>query len=600
MKTILKICLVIIYYNSIINAQYEIKCDYLNDTEKIKGYVDSCAAFWIPSYDTVYGGFFSNVARDGKASDNDSKNMLTQSRTAYGMARAFMITGDTTYLKYARGALDFMYDHAWDKTNGGWYNEMNRQGGILPGGQENGRKWSFMQNYALLGVGAMVEATQNSKDWKFYSDGRNAVDNYLWDSRTGFEGYYNEASLNWSNPKGKGFTPTMDGITTHILYYYLITGEEKYKERLLKVADNVVDYLWPAMDQFQYGYPEEFNSDWESVISNTYVFTGHLLKSAWCLTRAYLIEPKNEYLDFSTTILEEVLAKGYDTQYGGCYKEYNGLTGQRYGTDKEWWELEQMFTSAIMNYYISKNENYLKAADETLDFYMKYFVDRTYGEVYQTTNRTGTPTSHSKASYWKAGYHSVELGYYVYLYGNLYIHDKPVDLYYYIQPADSNRQLKLYPLAIEDSKLKINGVQLNSQSYADFSPDRRILNIPSGTGGIFKVTFENTGGTGVASTGLPGSFELHQNYPNPFNPTTTIEYDLNNSGQVNLEIFDITGRKIKTLINEHKSAGNYKVIWNGITDTGLKASSGVYFYHLVFSGERGINKRQIKKAVLLK
>lgn len=94
------------------------------------------------------------------------------------------------------------------------------------------------------------------------------------------------------------------------------------------------------MNDFQYGYPEEINSNWQPILSNTYVFTGHLLKSAWCLMRAYLIESKKEYIDFSTTILDEVLVQGYDSVYGGYYKEYNGATGQRYDTNKEWWELE--------------------------------------------------------------------------------------------------------------------------------------------------------------------------------------------------------------------------------------------------------------------
>lgn len=71
------------------------------------------------------------------------------------------------------------------------------------------------------------------------------------------------------------------------------------------------------MNDFQYGYPEEINSNWQPILSNTYVFTGHLLKSAWCLMRAYLIESKKEYIDFSTTILDEVLVQGYDSVYGG-------------------------------------------------------------------------------------------------------------------------------------------------------------------------------------------------------------------------------------------------------------------------------------------
>ena len=175
-------------------AQYQIKCDYLKNPEMIKGYMDSCASFWIPSYDTLHGGFFSNVNRDGTPFNSD-KNMLTQSRTAYGMARAFMLTGDTIYLHYAQGALNFMYEHAWDTINGGWYNEMDKEGNILSNGDHNKDKWSFMQNYALVGIGAMVEATQNKEDWKYYSAGRAAVDSNLWDTRSGYSIVYPK---NWT------------------------------------------------------------------------------------------------------------------------------------------------------------------------------------------------------------------------------------------------------------------------------------------------------------------------------------------------------------------------------------------------------------------
>jgi mannose/cellobiose epimerase-like protein (N-acyl-D-glucosamine 2-epimerase family) len=593
-----KILFAIVCSWSIAYGQYDIKCNYLKNPELVKGYVDSCARFWFSSYDTVYGGFYSNVSRNGKPADLTYKNMLTQSRTAYGMARAFMLSGDTTYLNYAQGALNFMYDHAWDKTNQGWFNEMNRQGSLTsnPDGNYNTTKWSFMQCYALVGIGAMVEATQNAADWKYYLDGRAILDKKLWDSRPGVEGYYNTASVDWSKPNGKGFTPTMDAMTTHVLYAYLLTGRQDFKERLLDHADNVVHYMLPAMRLFKYGYPEEFSSDWDPNLSNTLVFTGHLLKSAWCLTRAYLIEPRKEYLDFSSTILDQVLALGYDTTYGGCYKEYNGLTGSRNDTNKEWWELEQMFNASIMNYYISGNERYLKAADQTLDYYMKYFVDHTYGEVYQTLSRTGVATTTSKASYWKAGYHSIELGYYVYLYGNLYLHHQPVTLYYYLQPVDSIREIKLYPLAIEDAKLTITGVQLNGRTYTDYLSAARTLKIQSGTGGIFRVTFERTAATGIAVNEEPvRTFELQQNYPNPFNPSTTIRYTVKEDGPVRLEVFDVTGRMVKTLMSAFQSRGTHTILWDGTTDTGIKVASGMYYYDLVSGGAT-----QYKKAIVVK
>lgn len=597
MKIFLKNLVAIILFFSVAYGQYQIKCDYLLNPEKIKGYVDSCATFWLPTYDTVYGGFYSNVPRNGIVTDFDSKNMLTQTRTAYGMVRAFMLNGDTTYLKYARGALDFIYTHAWDEEHdGGWYNEMDRQGNLKSSGDHNDDKWSFMQHYALIGITAMVEATQNSLDWQFLLDGRLAVDNKLWDSRSDYLGYYETADVDWSNPDGKGFTPTFDGITTHILSIYLLTEDEGFKERLLTLADHAADYFLPAMSQFEYGFPESYNSNWQPNLNNVTVFTGHLLKAAWCATRAYLVEPKQEYLDFSTTMLEEVLEKGYDTLYGGCYKEFNGATGQQYDTNKEWWELEEMFNSGIMNYYLTSDERFLEMADETLEFYMKNFVDHVYGEVYSTTSRAGSATDNRKAHYWKAGYHSIEFGYYVYLYANLFLYNEPVTLYYYIQPADSDRELKLNPLAIQENQLLISAVQLNDQSYNNFLPGQRILNIPSGSGGIFKITFEKTS-TGIAGdeSDLPEAFKLQQNYPNPFNSQTKIEYKINESGYVSLEIFDITGRKIKTLVNDFINRGTHSVNWNGRNESGSEVSSGIYFYNLNFN-----NHTQSRMAVLLK
>ncbi|MEK7251079.1 MAG: T9SS type A sorting domain-containing protein [Bacteroidota bacterium] len=81
---------------------------------------------------------------------------------------------------------------------------------------------------------------------------------------------------------------------------------------------------------------------------------------------------------------------------------------------------------------------------------------------------------------------------------------------------------------------------------------------------------------GVTETpALPFAFALHQNYPNPFNPTTTIRYDLPSAGLVSLEVFDILGREVRTLVNEKLQAGSYERTFDA---SGL--ASGVYFYRL--------------------
>lgn len=79
---------------------------------------------------------------------------------------------------------------------------------------------------------------------------------------------------------------------------------------------------------------------------------------------------------------------------------------------------------------------------------------------------------------------------------------------------------------------------------------------------------------------IPESFELYQNYPNPFNATTKISLALPEPQHVELEIFNITGQKVGTLIDGFLNAGQYDLIWNGIGDSGETVSSGIYLYKL--------------------
>ena len=83
-------------------------------------------------------------------------------------------------------------------------------------------------------------------------------------------------------------------------------------------------------------------------------------------------------------------------------------------------------------------------------------------------------------------------------------------------------------------------------------------------------------GIQTISTEIPKTFSLSQNYPNPFNPNTSFDLQLSKSGFVKLEIFDITGKAVETLISQELKAGTYRIDWNG-----SKYSSGVYFYKVI-------------------
>jgi hypothetical protein len=93
----------------------------------------------------------------------------------------------------------------------------------------------------------------------------------------------------------------------------------------------------------------------------------------------------------------------------------------------------------------------------------------------------------------------------------------------------------------------------------------------------------------------PTITKLNNNYPNPFNPETTISFSLKEASNVQIEIFDIKGRKVKTLINKEYNHGNHTITWNAKDDKGKELSSGMYFYRMKTN-----TKIETKKMLLIK
>jgi hypothetical protein len=93
----------------------------------------------------------------------------------------------------------------------------------------------------------------------------------------------------------------------------------------------------------------------------------------------------------------------------------------------------------------------------------------------------------------------------------------------------------------------------------------------------------------------PEAFALANNYPNPFNPATTIKYALPEASQVRLEVFNVVGQVVSTLVDNHQNAGRYMVQWDATNDQGHSLSSGLYFYRLQAGGEF----LEVKKMLLL-
>ncbi len=164
------------------------------------------------------------------------------------------------------------------------------------------------------------------------------------------------------------------------------------------------------------------------------------------------------------------------------------------------------------------------------------------------------------------------------------------DQYFYADQRNASSDWTLYSV-VAKSPSDAAGVSIRARftsfptGYAWFD-DFRIFNADA----VVSIEDPET-----PVTYLSHSYQLNQNYPNPFNPETIIEYRVPERGKVELNIYNMLGQKIRTLVNQDLPAGTYQVLWDGKDDIGNIVASGIYLYQL-----RGTNAFITKKMTFMK
>jgi hypothetical protein len=133
----------------------------------------------------------------------------------------------------------------------------------------------------------------------------------------------------------------------------------------------------------------------------------------------------------------------------------------------------------------------------------------------------------------------------------------------------------------------LEGEYIDCLSILSNDPDEPEIDLP--------VTLQVPTGVDEELTNPSNDLFLYQNYPNPFNPETHITFYLSHPGEMKLEIYNVTGQKIRTLISGLQTAGEHSIVWKGRDDNGNVVSSGIYFYRL-----ESDDTVKIQKAILMK
>ena len=150
--------------------------------------------------------------------------------------------------------------------------------------------------------------------------------------------------------------------------------------------------------------------------------------------------------------------------------------------------------------------------------------------------------------------------------------------------------------------LSLQSLELNTFATEEHTPMFVYTEVINGEGRTMVATpeFSNvmvalSGGAPVEPSLIPTAFALRQNAPNPFNPSTNISFDLPVASQVKLEILNVLGQQVRTVLNEFHEAGAHSVVWDGRDEYGSTTASGIYFYRIT-AGEH----QAVKKMMMLK
>ena len=132
----------------------------------------------------------------------------------------------------------------------------------------------------------------------------------------------------------------------------------------------------------------------------------------------------------------------------------------------------------------------------------------------------------------------------------------------------------------------------NNYIWSLYTTEENLPEVLDGQSGVFFVILPVMS---VEPNTIPNNFALYAAYPNPFNPSATIKFDIPEDSFVSLNVFDMMGRKIKTLLNDKISAGRRSIIWDGTNNLNQAVSAGTYFYMISTS-----KYKSTKKLILLK
>ncbi len=369
------------------------------------------ADFWLRhSPDRQYGGYWTDLARDGTWYGDGEKWIIVQARTIYSFCLAYQWFGEQAYLDEAAQGVAFFREHFYDRAHGGWYYCLSRDGQQVLDDSKQPYGLAFgcysLAEYARLtgDRAALAEAVET----------QDLVMSRCWDHQR--RGLPNRFTADWQLTEGlkrvDTHMHTMEGVSA----LYQATGDSRYLERLNLLAETILGPIGSAgCYDAEHGCTHEiFHMDWSEAteVLHGLVNFGHVTEAGWFIAKLAAYTGNDSQLQTATSLVDWAMRYGYDRERGGQY-EYGRPTGEVERNTKMWWNQAELLGALAFLYRLGDSAR-LPMLEHHLGFIERDVLDSEYGDWYPLLNADGTiattPQGRQdyKGSRWKSFYHVIQ------------------------------------------------------------------------------------------------------------------------------------------------------------------------------------------------
>ena len=428
--------------------------------------------------------FYTELSGDWKPNETTDQYPTMLGRHLFSLSAAYLLSGEEHYLRLANTTASYLIEYGWDREYGGWYDLITETG--APAITTKG---AFTQMYANTGLALYFFATHDPAALRCLERSNEIFETRAWDSE--FEGYYvtlnQDLSVASSN---KSFNPQIGLLSSYMLYWYLADGRPTLLAQMERTMEVALRHMLAPTDGF---ILDTFDRMWNCIVGRWHDGTealsvGGNIETSWILLRLYHLTGNEVYRTNAQELGEKMIRVAWDGVHGGWFESFARYQTERHGPNKAWFMQAYGNFMVLSLYNQSADERYLDLFHETSVFWNQYFLDKKHGGGYSSVDLAGNLVDGTKAGPAKGSYHSMEHCLLNILYLDLYVHRKPVELYFNIS---SEHPIKHRVCPVEDPSVHIAEVAVNGQIWTDYNAEKRTVNLPAGEGMQVWVELKN-------------------------------------------------------------------------------------------------------------